>query len=333
LFCSHSKSQKHWGEIMVRCKLPDVGLNKKARKILEINGLLQQHYDLTEGGRRFINYAIKINQRGDSFTKLDFPQFTKGSIDQIVFEARKAGFVETLYVHKNAYYRVIGFPLDSFEEELTRKATGVKPTSYTPFAEYENQEKLQLLLESHLKDSDELSIHNIRINTTVPNLHQTLLHDKDRFAYHKSNKSFVCKPEFNWEKNISVKLIVTSTDLVQIIFHNTFKPIIFGERGWVELSSKLGQIQFFLKDFSDDVLPIGDWIFKRADFGRDSKKPIYIPFYATYETLQGTVFKIYAKLWNDKTRKLRFEKVLEINKPIKNVMKDYDDIKSQFESK
>jgi hypothetical protein len=318
---------------MVRCKLPDVDLNKKARKTLETNGLLQRHYDLAEGGRRFINCAIKINQRGNSFSRHDFPQFTQKSFGQKVFEARKAGFVQKNYLQKDAYYRVIGFQLDPFEEELTRKAMGVKPTSYTPFAEYENQEKLQLVLESHLKDSDELSIHNIRINTTVPNLYQTLLHDKDRFVYHKSNKSFVCKPEFNWEKNISVKLIVTSTDLVQIIFHNTFKPIIFGERGWVELSSKLAHIQLYLQSFSDNVLPIGDWVFKRADFGRDSKKPIYIPFYATYETLQGTVFKIYAKLWNDKTRKLRFEKVLEINKPIKNVMKDSDDIKSQFESK
>ena len=318
---------------MVRYKLPNVGLNGKGRKTLEANGLLQRHYDLIEGGRRFINYAIKINQRGVPFTKQDFPQFTKGGFKQIVFEARKAGFIQTIYVQKYAHYRVIGFPLDPFEEELTRKVTGVKPTSYTPFAEYENQEKLQLLLELHLKDSDELSIHNIRINTTVPNLYQTLLRDKDCFVYHKSNKSFVCKPEFNWEKNISVKLIVTSTDLVQIIFHNTYKPIIFGERGWVELSSKLVHIQLYLQSFSDNVLPIVDWVFKRADFGKDSKKPIYIPFYATYETLHGTVFKIYAKLWNDKTRKLRFEKVLEINKPIKNVMKNMDDIKSQFESK
>jgi hypothetical protein len=318
---------------MVRYKLPNIGLNRNARKTLEANGLLQRHYELTEGGRRFINYAIKINQRGDSFTKLDFPQFTQESFRQIVFEARKAGFIETNYVQTYAHYRVVGFPLDQFEEELTRTAMGVKSTQYTPFGEYENQEKLQLVLESHLKDSDELSIHNIRINTTVPNLYQTLLRDKDRFAYHKSNKSFVCKPEFNWEKNISVKLIVTSTDLVQIIFHNTLKPIIFGELGWVELSSKLGQIQFYLQSFSENVLPISDWIFKRADFGKDSKKPIYIPFYATYETLQGTVFKIYAKLWNNKTRKLRFEKVLEINKPIKNVMKNMDDIKSQFESK
>ncbi len=318
---------------MTRYKLPDVGLNKKARKTLETNGLLLLHYNLSEGGRRFINYAIKINQRRVPFSKYNFPQFTKGGFKQIVFEARKAGFIQTVYVQKYAHYRVIGFPLDSFEEELTRKATGVKSTIDSPFAEYENQEKLQLVLESHLKDSCELSIHNIRIHTTIPNLYRTLLQDGCEFVYHESNNSFVCKPEFNWGENISVNLIVTSTDLVQIIFHNTFKPIIFGELGWVELSSKLGQIQFFLKDFSDNVLLIGDWIFKRADFGRDSKKSIYIPFYATYETLQGTVFKIYAKLWNDKTRKLRFEKVLEINKPIKNVMKDYDDIKSQFESK
>ena len=318
---------------MVRYKLPDIGLNKKARKTLETNGLLLLHYNLSEGGRRFINYAIKINQRGVPFSKYNFPQFTKGGFKQIVFEARKAGFIQTVYVQKYAHYRVIGFPLDSFDEELTRKTTGVKSTIDSPFAEYENQEKLQLVLESHLKDSCELSIHNIRIHTTIPNLYRTLLQDRCEFVYHESNNSFVCKPEFNWEENISVKLIVTSTDLVQIIFHNTFKPIIFGERGWVELSSKLGQIQLYLQSFSDNVLPIGDWIFKRADFGRDSKKPIYIPFYATYETLQGTVFKIYAKLWNDKTRKLRFEKVLEINKPIKNVMKDYDDIKSQFESK
>lgn len=317
---------------MVRYKLPDVGLNQKGRKTLEANGLLQRHYNLPEGGKRFINHAIKINQTGVPFTKQNFPQFTSGSFRQIVFEARKAGFVKTVYVQKYAHYRVIGFQLDSFEELLTRKATGVN-TLDTPFIEYQNQEKLQLLLESHLNDSYELSIHNIRINTTVPNLYQTLFQDKHDFVYHKSNKSFVGKLEFDWEKYISVKIIVTSTDLVQIIFHNTYRPIIVTERGWVELSSKLGQIQFFLQSFSDNVLPVGEWMFKRADFGRDSKKPIYIPFYATYETLQGTVFKIYAKLWNDNTRRLRFEKVLEINKSINNVMKDSDNIKSQFESK
>ena len=318
---------------MVRYKLPDIGLNKKARKTLETNGLLLLHYNLSEGGRRFINYAIKINQRGVPFSKYNFPQFTKGGFKQIVFEARKAGFIQTVYVQKYAHYRVIGFPLDSFEEELTRKATGVKSTIDSPFAEYENQEKLQLLLESHLNDSYELSIHNIRINTVVPNLYRTLLQDRLEFVYHKSNKSFVCKPEFNWEENISVKLIVTSTDLVQIIFHNTYKPIIFGERGWVELSSKLGQIQFFLKDFSDNVLPIGDWVFKRADFGRDSKKPIYIPFYATFENLQGTVYKIYAKKWNDGVRRLRIETVLDVNKPCKDFMNEISEVESQFENK
>jgi len=58
---------------------------------------------------------------------------------------------------------------------------------------------------------------------------------------------------------------------------NYRQPIVVNESGIYDLISKLGVRQYLTMD-PGDVPPVSDWIFKRADYGRDSKKQVNASF-------------------------------------------------------
>jgi hypothetical protein len=72
-----------------------------------------------------------------------------------------------------------------------------------------------------------------------------------------------------------------------------------------------------------DVPPVNDWIFKRANYGRDSKKQVNANFIIPFKNFAGAMCQIYAKHWKDGSR-LRVEAVikpgLKISELYENVM-------------
>ncbi len=289
------------------------GLNKEAIQILKDNQLLDLYYTLTKGGRAFINKAIRINQTGEAFSKFDFPKLKKGSFKQKVFNFRHEHMVETVYVSGYAYYRVIGFRLDPSWENLTAKPTGVSVSNNVDF--YKNQEKTLEFLKQHLDDMEDPALHNIRVHFDGNYLYDRLQvyyenGDCGDFSFEKSNKTFMCTPQFCWDKNISVTIIVTSKNLVQVIFKNTFRPIAVNEYGMYELLSKLGEIRHYLNQYYDKIPQTGDWDFVRADYGCDSKKQVNANFHSVFNDYVGAMCQIYAKCWKDGKSRLRVEKVI-----------------------
>lgn len=271
--------------------LKNCDLNDKAIKILKDNQILNKHYNLSVGGKNFLNKAIKINQTKRPFTMLDFPEITHRYFKQLVYTCRIEGFVETVHVSGCAYYRVIGFKLDAFDEEIAQKATGV-----THQQNY--KERLLDFLHLQIGDVEKPSIHNIRLHVIINYFYDYLLHNNSDFTFHKKNKSFTYKPDFGWGKNIWVTLIVTSTDLVQIIFHNTQKPIARDEAGMYDFVAKLGNIHWLLQGFLETP-KVSEWIIKRADYGIDSKKPVNIPFHCVFKDYVGAMCQIYSKKWGN----------------------------------
>ena len=301
-------------------------LNEEAIQILKTNQILGIYYNLSRGGRRFINKAIRKNQTGNPFTRADFPDYKKGSYKTMVFELRHSHLIERVFLSGYAFYRVIGFTLDPFWEKLTLRGTKVSIEGNTDF--YKNQEKTMEFLELHLKDMEEPALHNIRIHFNADYFYDKLeiLRNENNlgdFRFIKSNKSFICTPDFGWEKT-SITIIITSKSLVQVIFKNTLKPIAVNEYGIYDLISKLGVIRQYLVMYSEEMPPVNDWIFKRADYGRDSKKQVNASFHTVFKDYAGAMCQIYAKRWKNGESKLRVEAVitqeLKISELYENVM-------------
>lgn len=296
-------------------------LNKEAIQILKNNQLLHIYYNLSKGGRKFINKAIRKNQTGEPFSKEDYPEIKKGSWKQTIFSLRHSGLIETVRVSGTGFYRVIGFTLDPYWEKLTAKGTKLSINDNIDF--YKNQEKTMEFLEMHLKDMEVPALHNIRVHFNIDYFYDKLqlLRDEgnlDYFRFIPSNKLFMCIPEFHWGRNFSVTIIVTSKNLVQVIFKNTLRPIAVNEYGIYDLISKLGVIRQYLSMYAHEILPVGDWIFKRADYGLDSKKQVNASFLTTFNDYVSAMCQIYAKRWKDGS-KLRVEKIVKSELTIRKI--------------
>ncbi len=300
-------------------------LNADAIKVLEDNQLLHVHKELNEGGRRFINKAIRINQTGNPFSYRDFTEFRKNSFKQRVFQLRRCGLVETIMVSDCAYYRVKGFRLDPYWERLTARATEVPITDNEDFTK---QDSVFQFLQEYLEDFDTPSLHNIRLHFYADYLYERLeLQRKENESYDiqyiLANKSFILTPKFAWDRHCSTTIIVTSKNLVQVMIKNTLKPLAYNECGIYELLAKLGEIRYYLTAYYDKIPSVTEWIFVRADFGQDCKKPVGKIFpELQFRDFVGALVRIYAKPWPDGTRRVRVEKIISPNKPVSEIIEE-----------
>ena len=297
-----------------------IDLNSDAIHILKTNQLLLLYEQLGKGGRNFINKAIRINQDGEPFTYADFEGSGKDRFKQYVYNLRHAGLIEVIEKSSLAYYRVKGFRLKAYWEKLTTKATGVsiRDTERSSFS----TENILQFLKDYLRDLDYPALHNIRLHFYDDYLYHTYEQMKEKLdpiftQYIPRNKSFIIRPDFRWEPYCSAQIILTPNKLVQIIIKNTFKPIAYDENGIYELNVKLGEIREYLRYYSNDIPRVSNWLFVRADFGRDCKRPLNKLFPAMeFRDLTGALVRLYAKEWPDGTSRLRLEKNISPNKPM-----------------
>ena len=297
-------------------------LNENAIKILESNQILPLYNQLRKGGKRFLNKAIRINQNGKPFTVRDFPEVTKSVRKKYIFELRRAGIIETLEVSGYAYYRVKGFRLDNFWEKVTGKPTGdmIKDSTL--------HDEIYQILEDYFQELDSPALHNIRLHLYDDFIYEIikLRHDKRKsynIEYNNVNKSFTIIPPIFGFEDFGIKIILTPTKLIQILIKNTFKPIVYDETGLLDLILLLGEIRYFLTIYSRDIPQVLEWLFVRADFGRDCKKPLnkLIPN-LQFKHISGALMRVYSKEWGDGNKRLRVEKIISPNKSMKKIITD-----------
>lgn len=298
-----------------------IDLNYDAIQVLKNNQLLPLYEQLRKGGKRFVNKAIRINLTGEPFTYQDFMEFGKNRFKICVFQLRHAGLVEVIGKSAHAYYRIKGFRLKTYWEKLTTKPTGVSiSNNVKPSFSTEN---IYQFLKEYFHDLDYPALHNIRLHFYDDYLYKRfeLDHKESYFIqYIPRNKSFIIKPDFRWEPYCSAQVILTPSKLVQIIIKNTFKPIAYDENGIYELNVKLGEIREYLRYYSNHIPPVSNWLFVRADFGRDCKRPLNRIFPAMeFRDLTGALVRLYAKEWPDGTNRLRLEKNINPNKPMEDI--------------
>lgn len=299
-------------------------LNPDGKKILENNQLLHVYTGLRNRGKRFINKAIRINQAGEPFSFMDFPEITKNSFKQYVFQLRHCGLIEVISKSVFAQYRVKGFRLNDFWEKLTTNPTEV--TISNNKNSRPDQENIHQYIQEYFTDLDSPALHNIRLHFYDDNLYNIIessLLESKSYTIHFSprNKSYIIDREFSWESNCSVKIILTPKKLVQIIIKNTFRPLAYDEHGIYELYAKLGEVRNYLMKYSPNIPPVSRWLFVRADFGRDCKKPLNRMFPAMeFRDLSGVLVRIYAKSWPDGTTRLRCEKNITPNMQVIEIL-------------
>ena len=297
-------------------------LNYNAIKILRDNQLLHIYEEIPARGKKFINKAIRINQTGEPFTVHNFPEISKKTYKQYVFQLRHGGLVQVISKTVYAFYKVKGFRLNDYWEKLTSNPTEVSINNYSDF----NRENVLQFLQDYLNSLDYPALHNIRLH-----FHHDFIYDhvqshipSSSIRFVPENKSIVMSPNFSWEPNSEAKIIITSKNLVQVMIKNTFKPLAYTEEGIYELFSKLGEVRRYLSMFSFDLPAISNWYFVRADFGRDCKKPLNRLFPTMeFRDLSGALVRLYSKSWPDGQNRLRLEKIITPHKPLKDVLESF----------
>ncbi len=296
-------------------------LNENAKKILESNQILQEYTNLRRGARRFLNKAIRINQNGEAFTVSDFPETSESMRKKYIYELRHVGFIETLRVSGYAYYRVKGFRLNNNWEKVTPNPTGDTITDTS-------QDDLTGFLVEYFKELDSPALHNIRLHLYDDFVYQTI---KRKFEeqkpsyidYNDFNKSFTIKPPIVGFHGFEITVILTPTKLIQVLIKNTFNPIVYDENGLLTLACLLEQVRSYLIGLSGDIPPVLDWLFIRADFGRDCKKPLNKIFPSSqFKQVAGALMRAYAKRWNDGSRRLRVEEIISPKKSVREILED-----------
>jgi len=298
-------------------------LNQEAVQILENNQLLHKYAQARNRYKRFLNKAIRINQTGEPFTFMDFKEIAKSVFKQYVFQLRHGGLVEVIDKTVFTWYRVKGFRLNETWEKIARNPTGASVSNNEYPRNLENMDKFLL---EYLEDLDYPALHNIRLH-----FHHDYLYNRTKDEYEKANspeiqfnsanKSFIIDPKLSWEEQFYAKIILTPRKLVQVIIKNTFKPITCDKDGIKLLVTKLEEIRSYLSKFSYDIPRVNNWLFVRADFGRDCKHPLSRLF-PTMEfwDLKGALIRLYSKSWPDETYRLRLEKIITPNKQIKDML-------------
>ena len=98
---------------------------------------------------------------------------------------------------------------------------------------------------------------------------------------------------------------------------------MYNEIGFLSLVLLLGEIRYYLTRYSRDVPPVLDWLFVRADFGRDCKKPLnkLVPN-MQFRHISGALMRVYSKEWEDGSKRLRVEKVISPKIPMKDMIEN-----------
>lgn len=289
-------------------------INQNAVRILESYQLLHVYEKLKGRGRRFLNKAIRINQTGKPFTVHDFNELDRQYYKNLVFALKKLGFIEVVSKTVFTNYKVRGFQLKGCWEKIAADPTEVSISKENVFK----------ILQENLADLDKPALHNIRLHFHVDYIHHSIQSQynegSNSIQFSLKNNSFIIKPDFSWGKYCTAQLLITPKDLVQVIIKNTFQPLAIDEDGIFELCSKLGEIRRYLIRYSQEIPPVSSWIFVRADFGRDSKRPIHKIFPAVeFRDFSGALVRIYAKKFPDNKRRLRIEKNINPNRKMQEI--------------
>lgn len=110
---------------------------------------------------------------------------------------------------------------------------------------------------------------------------------------------------------------------MQIIIKNTYKPLAYTDEGIYSLIEKLGEIKEYLAYFSRNIPPVLKWMFVRADFGMDCKKPINQMFpEMEFKDIVGALVRFYAKSWGNGDKRLRMETIISPNKSMEEILKE-----------
>jgi len=299
-----------------------IELNQEARQILESNQLLHDYSRLRNRYKRFLNKAIRINQTGEPFSFMDFNEIDKKYFKNLVFHLRHGGFVRVIDKTSLTWYGITGFKLKQVWEKRVVNPTGV-PISNNP----QNIEKTDQFLLEYLNELDYPALHNIRLHFRHENIHKRVeIHsqeDSSDIQYSPANRSFTIKPKFSWETGYDAQIIVTPRNLVQVIIKNTFKPIPCDENGIKLLITKLEEVRNYISKFDYKIPTVGSWLFVRADFGRDCKRPLNKIFpEMQFRDLAGSLIRLYAKPWSDGVRRARLEKIITPNMQIKDLLEN-----------
>lgn len=247
--------------------------------------------------QQFFKKARLINQNGNPFSLVDFPNLKPGYFRQIIL--RLGPLVERIGKGNPQLYKIQGIDLPGSSHLVTPK--GMMDTKIV-------EDLLQNLEHQPAK------IHDIKIKFES-DLHANLV--KKGCSVNTSNNCIVVSYHYP-NNNITTKIqVYPQTTVVDI--GCTYKPIIYDSSGLFFLLQHLAELRAYLLHLSNLKATIPNvhmWIFTHYHFGKDGTQELNgQSFHITVENFANGLLRYYSKVLNGQ-KVARLEQVRTPNRTL-----------------
>lgn len=249
-----------------------------------------------------IKKAYQINLNDMPFYSQDFEYLgiSYSNFRRIVSDHK--GLIIVHMKSSRCSYKLEGIPLSGDSKKITPHPMGGEGILYKLLLDVKTKQE-------HAKrmKNQPVTIHDIRYQFNYDKLHPALK-NKGYHVNHANNKQFLLNYPVS-DEYVTVKIQI-SPKTITVMIGCSFVPLIYDSHSAYRQLVLLGEIAGYLKTISGtkDIPNVTEWIFTRADFGKDS--PIEHSGKSIHEKVADAIngcIQFYTKEYPDKTVRPRLE--------------------------
>ncbi len=253
----------------------------------------------------------RINRTGQLFCRKDFPEIEDDNVfRQRIYRLRKLGWIVTPIKGWLSHYRIRGEYVGKEKRTVTKEGMVVG----TNMQEIINEASKQVP-----------TIHDIKIKFSSKQLYKNAI--KKGMTPNPSNKGVFLDKQ-TLAKDIYAKIAIYP-EIVTIDLSCTWEPIIYDMRGAQELLGHLNLLQYYLYSTfnTHDVPESLDWIVTHYHLNQDGQTEFSdVSFHRTISDMVGGFIRIYAKIYPDKSTRMRLERIITPECSVKTQVNDMQNV-------
>jgi len=247
-----------------------------------------------------------INRLGQDFCFRDFPEIEHGAFRQRIRRLREKGLIVTTIRGWFSYYRIKGEYTGRERRTVTHEGMGVGAN----MQEIINEASKQIP-----------TIHDIKIKFPSKQLYKNAI--KQGMEVNPTNKG-IFLDKLTMAKDIYAKIAIYP-EIVTVDLSCTWEPIIYDIRGAQEFLGHLALLRYYLySSFKTRDMPESlDWIVTHYHLNQDGQTEFSDEsFQRTISDMTGGFIRIYAKMFPDKSLRMRLERISTPNCTVREQVND-----------
>jgi len=271
------------------------------------NGNLLRPHSKKE--KEFLKKAISINKQGNLFCCYDFDE-SRCNFRQILFRLRDE--IECVIPSRPSFYKVKGLECNGrILDHLTLKGMEVG-------------NKMEKILESVIKQPP--AIHDIKLKFNHDKLYNHLVNLENKVNPKNGGILF---PRVDVNDHVTLSYIVYPKTVI-VDIGCTYKPIIYDNRGALQLIQILERVRTALEVDTDGIItdipnPL-DWIITQYHFNQDGLEEYSgYPFNVSVDDFSAGFIRHYSKKFPDGKTRIRKEVIKTPKHPVKMEIKKMND--------